>query len=76
MMMEADPHLFFVVGLGHGFLERDYDDYDKAVGALVDAIYAHDRVVGFCAKLDYAPVMIGRTDVGTQLRRLKATCDA
>jgi hypothetical protein len=33
-MMEADPHLLFVVGLSHGFLERDfddYDDYDKAV---------------------------------------------
>jgi Tat protein secretion system quality control protein TatD with DNase activity len=46
------------------------------VGALVDAIYAHDRVVGFCVKLDYAPDIIARTDVDTQLRRLKATCDA
>ena len=77
MMMEADPRLFFVIGLGHGFCEGgdDDDDDDDAMDALADALDDDDRVVGFCAKLDYAPDMIARTNVATQIRRLKTTCD-
>jgi Tat protein secretion system quality control protein TatD with DNase activity len=75
MMLEADPNLFFVVGLGSGFLERDDEDDDYAVEALVGAIGGDARVVGVCAKLDYAPDMVARTDVDTQLRRLRTTCE-
>ena len=75
MMLEADPHLFFVVGLGSGFLERDDEDDEYAVEALLDAIGSDVRVVGVCAKLEYAPDMVVRTDIDTQLRRLRTTCE-
>ena len=89
-MREADPHLFFVIGLGPGFLEcnsshynnnesnddDDDDDMDEAVNALVDALEDDERVVGFCAKLDYTADTITRINVDTQLRRLQATCKA
>lgn len=86
-MLEADSNLFFVIGLGHAFLEGGDDDddpeqeqeqeqYNVAVDALVDALDEDDRVVGFCAKLDYAADCLARTSADTQLRRLKATCQA
>jgi Tat protein secretion system quality control protein TatD with DNase activity len=81
-MMEADPNLFFVIGLGHAYLEAvdddedDNDEYERAIEALADAMDEDERVVGFCAKLDYAPEMTVRTAIDTQLRRLKATCQA
>lgn len=79
-MTEADPNLFFVIGLGHAYLEGedddDNDEYERAIEALADAMDEDERVVGFCAKLDYSPDMTIRTAIGTQLRRLKATCQA
>jgi Tat protein secretion system quality control protein TatD with DNase activity len=89
-MLEADSNLFFVIGLGHAFLDGDDDadddddadheqfeeQYNAAVDALVDALDEDDRVVGFCAKLDYAADCLARTSADTQLRRLKATCQA
>jgi Tat protein secretion system quality control protein TatD with DNase activity len=88
MMLEADPHTFFVVGLGPGFLMRksgdedasedDDDDLEEAVDALVEAIEVDDRVVGFYAKLEYAPEVLEFPgfDRQTQLRRFRATCTA
>jgi Tat protein secretion system quality control protein TatD with DNase activity len=92
-MKEADPHLFFVIGLGPGFLEHIYghdndddnshdngnsndDEMDEAVDVLVDAMEDDERVVGFCAKLDYTADTIVRIGIDTQLRRLQATCKA
>ena len=81
-MLEADSNLFFVIGLGHAFLDGNFnddddgDDIDLAVDALVDALDEDDRVVGFCARLDYAPDCLARTSAETQLRRLRATCQA
>ena len=95
MMLEADPHTFFVVGLGPGFLMSKYsemddedaseddsedgnDDLEEAVDALVEAIEVDDRVVGFYAKLEYAPEVLEFPgfDRATQLRRFQATCTA
>jgi Tat protein secretion system quality control protein TatD with DNase activity len=96
MMLEADPHTFFVVGLGPGFLmsksgadadmddedasedDDDDDDLEEAVDALMEAIEVDDRVVGFYAKLEYAPEVLEFPgfDRQTQLRRFRATCTA
>ena len=84
-MMEADPNLFFVIGLGHAFLEGDDDDdehdgyedeREHAIDSLASALLEDDRVVGFCAKLDYSPDCLARTNASTQRRRLEATCRA
>jgi Tat protein secretion system quality control protein TatD with DNase activity len=93
MMLEADPRTFFVVGLGPGFLmsnsgddeddsEDDNDDADddleEAIDALVEAVDEDERVVGFYAKLEYAPEVLEFPgfDRQTQLRRFRATCTA
>jgi Tat protein secretion system quality control protein TatD with DNase activity len=90
-MLSADPHVYFVIGLGHGYLEgidvieeenqiynsedSDNDDNEQdAIDILTSALDEDDRIVGFCAKLDYSLEAISRTTRETQLRRLKVTC--
>jgi Tat protein secretion system quality control protein TatD with DNase activity len=97
-MIAADPHVYFVIGLGHGYLEEisdlileeeeeeeksfnnseqnvlDDNSMQDAIDLLVTAFDSDDRIVGFCAKLDYSLDAISRTSREIQLRRLRVTC--
>jgi Tat protein secretion system quality control protein TatD with DNase activity len=86
-MKEADPHTFFALGLGAGFLsepqegsdeEGENDEREAAADALLEAIETDDRVVGFFAKLDYSPERMERPgyERDAQLSRFRATCSA
>ena len=79
--------MWFVLGLSPGFLtcagsdDEDPDellseDMEEAVFALADAVAIDQQVVGVYATLDYTPEIVQRSgqDVGSQLRRLRATC--
>jgi hypothetical protein len=58
--------------------EDDNDDLEEAVDALLEAVDEDDRVVGFYAKLEYAPEVLEFPgfDRQNQLRRFRATCTA
>lgn len=88
-MKEADPHTFFVLGLGNGFLhgsgddddsedEGDADEVEEAISALLDAMDVDDTIVGVFVKLDYSSDYLERPgcDRAAQLRRFRATCNA